>query len=136
MKLIALDVGERRTGIAFFDPQIDFVIPLDTIHHTNEGELLDAAEAVLKLRGAQDVIIGLPLLLSGIEGSQAKFAKMIGTQLEARGFDVDYIDERFTTDRLTPSDGDAKAACIVLNTYLQQKKHGKPEIFARNSTNS
>ena len=122
MKLIAFDVGERRTGVAFFDSQIDFVIPLDTIHHQNEGELLDAAEAVLRERGARSVVIGLPLLLSGVEGSQAKFAKMIGTQLVARGFDVDYIDERFTTDRQTPSDGDAKAACIVLNTYLQRKK--------------
>ena len=122
MKLIAFDVGERRTGVAFFDSQIDFVIPLDTIHHQNEGELLDAAEAVLRERGARSVVIGLPLLLSGVEGSQAKFAKMIGAQLVARGFDVDYIDERFTTDRQTPSDGDAKAACIVLNTYLQRKK--------------
>ena len=122
MKLIAFDVGERRTGVAFFDSQIDFVIPLDTIHHQNEGELLDAAEAVLRERGARSVVIGLPLLLSGVEGSQAKFAKMIGAQLVARGFDVDYNDERFKTDRQTPSDGDAKAACIVLNTYLQRKK--------------
>ena len=122
MKLIALDVGERRTGVAFFDAQIDFVIPLDTIHHKKEEELLDAAEVVLKQRGVTSVVIGLPLLLSGVEGSQAKFAKLIGGQLAARGFDVDYIDERFTTDRQTPSDGDAKAACIVLNTYLQKKR--------------
>jgi putative Holliday junction resolvase len=121
MKLLALDVGERRTGVAYFDSAIDFVIPLDTIHHKNELELLDAVDAVLQQRGVKDVVIGLPLLLSGVEGSQAKFAKMIGAQLVARGFDVDYIDERFTTDRQTPSDGDAKAACIVLNTYLQQK---------------
>ena len=121
MKLIALDVGERRTGVAFFDSAIDFAIPLDTIHHTNELELLDAADAVLQARGVKDVVIGLPLLLSGVEGSQAKFAKMIGAQLATRGVSVDYIDERFTTDRQTPSDGDAKAACIVLNTYLQRK---------------
>ncbi len=128
MKLLALDVGERRTGVAFFDTAIDFVIPLYTIHHTTELELLDAVDAVLQQRGVNDIVIGLPLLLSGVEGSQARFAKMIGAQLVARGFDVDYIDERFTTDRLTPSDGDAKAACIVLNTYLQQrtKRSKKP----------
>lgn len=122
MKLIALDVGERHTGVALFDSAIDFVIPLDTIHHTTELELLDAADAILQQRGVKDIVIGLPLLLSGVEGSQAKFAKMIGAQFATRGFTVDYIDERFTTDRKTPSDGDAKAACIVLNTYLQQKK--------------
>lgn len=121
MKLLALDVGERRTGVAFFDPAIDFVIPLDTIHHHNEGELVDAAEAVLQQRGVKNVVVGLPLLLSGIEGSQAKFAKGVGALLVARGFDVAYIDERFTTDRQHPGDGDAKAACIVLNTYLQRK---------------
>lgn len=122
MKLLALDVGERHSGVAFFDSAIDFVIPLDTIHHKNELELLDAADAVLKQRGVKNVVVGLPLLLSGVEGSQAKFARLVGTQLAARGYAVDYVDERFTTDRLTPSDGDAKAACIVLNTYLRQKK--------------
>jgi putative Holliday junction resolvase len=122
MKLLALDVGERHSGVAFFDAAIDFVIPLDTIHHHNELELLDAVDVVLQQRGVKDIVVGLPLLLSGVEGSQAKFAKMIGAQLVARGYAVDYIDERFTTDRLTPSDGDAKAACIVLNTYLQKKK--------------
>ncbi len=122
MKLLALDVGERHSGVAFFDAAIDFVIPLDTIHHKNELELLDAVDVVLQQRGVTDIVIGLPLLLSGVEGSQAKFAKMIGAQLVARGYSVDYIDERFTTDRLTPSDGDAKAACIVLNTYLQKNK--------------
>ena len=121
MKLIALDVGERRTGVAYYDSAIDFVIPLDTIHHHNELELLEAVDAVLQQRGVKDIVIGLPLLLSGVEGSQAKFAKMIGTQLATRGATVDYIDERFTTDRKTPSDGDAKAACIVLNTYMQRK---------------
>lgn len=121
MKLIALDVGERRTGVALFDSAIDFVIPLDTIHHADEGALVDAVDAVMKQRGVQDVVIGLPLLLSGVVGSQAKFAKQIGAQLAARGYTIDEIDERFTTDRQTPSDGDAKAACIVLNTYLQQR---------------
>ena len=122
MKILALDVGERRTGVALFDPAIDFVIPLDTIHHTSDGALLDAAESVLKLRSVKHVVVGLPLLLSGVEGSQAKFARGIGTVLASRGFIVDYIDERFTTDRAYPGDGDAKAACIVLNTYLQQQK--------------
>lgn len=122
MKLIAFDVGERRTGVAYFDPAIDFVIPLDTIHHAKEIELLDAAEAVLKQRGVTKVVVGLPLLLSGVEGSQAKFARGIGGVLASRGFDVDYIDERFTTDRAHPGDGDAKAACIVLNTYLKRAK--------------
>jgi putative Holliday junction resolvase len=122
MKVVALDVGERHTGVALFDPAIDFVIPLDTIHHADEAELLDVAEALLRGRGATTVVVGLPLLLSGVEGSQAKFAKRIGAQLVARGFDVAYVDERFTTDRQTPSDGDAKAACIVLNTYLRQKQ--------------
>lgn len=120
MKLLALDVGERRTGVAFFDPAIDFVIPLDTIHHADEGALIDAAENVLKTRGVTHVVIGLPLLLSGVEGSQARFAKQIGAALNARGCSVAYIDERFTTDRQSPGDGDAKAACIVLNTYLQR----------------
>lgn len=121
MKVLAFDVGERRTGVAYFDSAIDFVIPLDTIHHKNDAELVDAGLAVLEQRGATLVVIGLPLLLNGVEGSQARFAKMVGARFAARGFAVDYIDERFTTDRQYPGDGDAKAACIVLNTYLKRK---------------
>ncbi len=121
MKLIAFDVGERRTGVALFDSAIDFVIPLDTIHHVTDAELLDAAESMVHARGVTDIVVGLPLLLSGVEGSQARYAKQIGGALAARGCTVAYVDERFTTDRQTPSDGDAKAACIVLNTYLQQQ---------------
>jgi putative Holliday junction resolvase len=122
MKLIALDVGERRTGVAFFDSQIDFVIPLDTIHHQSDRELMDAIEMLLQHRAVKDLVIGLPLLLSGVEGSQAKYAKQIGATLVSCGYAVKYIDERFTTDRQTPSDGDAKAACIVLTTFLQQRE--------------
>lgn len=121
MKLVALDVGERRTGVAYFDSAIDFVIPLDTIHHASASELLDAAQAVLTERGASKVVVGLPLLPSGLVGSQARFARQIQAELAKRGYDVDEIDERFTTDRQYPGDGDAKAACIVLNTYLQRK---------------
>lgn len=121
MKLVALDVGERRTGVAYFDSAIDFVIPLDTIHHASAAELIDAAQAVLTERGASKVVVGLPLLPSGLVGSQARFARHIQAELAKRGYDVDEIDERFTTDRQYPGDGDAKAACIVLNTYLQRK---------------
>lgn len=121
VKRLALDIGERRTGVALFDPAIDFVIPLDTIHHETDDALLSAVRAVLQERGVTNVVIGLPLLLSGIEGSQARFARNIGAQLSTDTISVAFIDERFTTDRQTPSDGDAKAACIVLNTYLQQQ---------------
>ena len=89
MKIVALDVGERRTGVAYFDDAIDFVIPLDTIRHANAEELVEAADAVLAQRGVKDVVIGLPLLLSGVVGSQAKFARSIGEQLSKRGYAVD-----------------------------------------------
>jgi putative Holliday junction resolvase len=121
MKIIAFDVGERRTGVAFFDSAIDFVIPLDTIQHANADALLEAADAVLRERGVAKVVVGLPLLPSGLVGSQARFARQVQAELAKRGYDVDEIDERFTTDRVYPGDGDAKAACIILNTYLQRK---------------
>ncbi len=121
MKLLALDVGERRTGVAFFDPAIDFVIPLDTIHHVTEKEIIAATIDVATARQVERIVVGLPLLPSGLEGSQARFSRGIGSEL-AKKFDVEYIDERFTTIRSDPGDGDAKAACIILNTYLQRQK--------------
>ena len=122
MRYLALDIGTRRTGIAYLDTDVRVPLPLDTIHHTSEIELVDAVLPIIRHRKVDRVLVGLPLLLSGDEGEQAKESRKVGALLEAASFPVDYVDERYTTPRHSPHknalptqkiDGDAAAACAL-----------------------
>ncbi len=123
-RLLALDLGKRRTGAAYGDDATQIVIALDTIHHTSASQLIDAVEHIAKSRRIERLIIGLPLLLDGSEGEQARWTKKIGSMLEKRlAIPITYVDERFsslTHEKNVPSDADARAACIILNTEMEQ----------------
>ena len=124
MRYLALDVGTRRTGVAYLDSNIGIPLPLDTILHTSEKQVIDAVMTIIRERKIDRVIVGLPLLPSGVEGSQAAESRKIGMALQTAGITVDYRDERYTTP--APSqhknalptqkiDGDAAAACALLS---------------------
>lgn len=123
MRLLAFDIGTRHTGVAVFDDAHGLVLPLDTLHHPTDEDLLAQLTAVCAERGVTDTVLGLPLLPGGSEGSQARFVRGVGSALEAAGIRTAYLDERFTTLRHSPADGDAHAACAILGMYL--KRHGQ-----------
>jgi putative Holliday junction resolvase len=116
--VLGLDVGTRRTGVAFLDPAIGFVLPLDTILHETDGDVVAQVKDIIAAKNIKHVVVGLPLLPSGAEGSQAKFSRSIGDKLVTTGVTVSYFDERYTTVRNDPGDGDARAACTLLTLYL------------------
>jgi putative Holliday junction resolvase len=129
VRYLAFDVGMRRTGAAFLDENIGIPLPLETIRHHSVEELLEAALPLIAARKTDKVILGLPLLPSGEEGSQSAFVRSVGNQLEAQGIAVEYRDERYSTPRRhsdkaarhspPPSayDGDAAAACSLLSGF-------------------
>ena len=88
MNLIALDIGMRHTGIAFYSEETDIPMPLDTIDHKSDAELIEAIKAISSERDCKKLIIGLPLLLSGNEGEQAEYAKNIADILKNDGYEV------------------------------------------------
>lgn len=116
MRLLALDIGTRRTGVAYYDDATKIVLPLDTITHTSVEELLTKVEKVIALRMINHVYIGLPLLPSGVEGAQASSVRSFGSRLQRAGIPHSFVDERYTTPRGKDSDGDAQAACSLLQT--------------------
>jgi putative Holliday junction resolvase len=119
-RLLALDVGTRRTGTAFFDPKTDIIVPLDTIVHENEETLALRIAALVHERSIEAVVLGLPLLLSGDEGSQARIVRELGSMLIKNNMHVAYVDERYTTQKGGENDGDARAACAILTIYCEQ----------------
>jgi putative Holliday junction resolvase len=126
MRLLALDIGNRRTGIAYLDEDVGVPLPLTTLTHKTPEELLPQIEAMIRERKIDRVIIGLPRLLDGTEGTQAGLTRAVAEQIKAFGVEIRFVDERYTSPQIRtkkalrhsppPSayDGDAAAACAFL----------------------
>lgn len=121
MRLFALDIGMKRTGIAFVDTDNDIPLPLDTIVADDAEEMLSRVMDLIEARHVEAVVIGLPLLPSGDEGSQVEYVRECGEFLEEHGVSILYLDERYTTSQNTSFDGDARAACSLLQMYLERR---------------
>ena len=136
-RILAIDPGERRIGVAAADLGLRLAIPLTTI----EGGP-DAVEAVARLveeEGARALVVGLPLSLSGAFGPQAQRAQALAEALADRlSIPVLTWDERLTSaearrrlssggGRRDKRDVDALAAAIILQAYLDsQRPVGRP----------
>lgn len=96
MRAIGLDVGESRIGVAATDPLGMTAQPLETIKR-DDGSVKRVADLVRELE-ADAVVVGLPLLMDGSEGEQARkvrrFAEELGDSIEVP---INLVDERLTT---------------------------------------
>ena len=130
MKVLALDFGRARTGVAVSDPSGTIARPLGVVERAgSDAGLARLAELVLE-EEAERVVVGLPLTLRGERGEQARETEEFIDALKAVvGVPVESYDERFTT-RLaqtrpgdSPSDlaepDDARAAAHLLSSYLE-----------------
>ena len=131
-RILAIDPGERRIGVAAADLRLRVAIPLRTI----EGGP-DAVGAVARLveeEGAQALVVGLPLSLSGALGAQAQRAQaLVGALTQRLSVPVLTWDERLTSAearrrlsgegrRPNKADVDALAAAIILQAYLDSQR--------------
>jgi len=123
MKLLSLDIGTRRTGVAYGETESDFIMALDTIAHKTDAELIEKVSAIVKHRKIEKVIVGLPLLLGGEEGAQSRLVRSIANALtNATGLDVMFLDERYTSVAKKNEDPDARAACELLQIALEKRR--------------
>jgi putative Holliday junction resolvase len=127
MRYLAFDIGAARTGVAFLDTAVGIPLPLETIK-ASLGELPARIENIARERDVTGLVLGLPLLPSGKEGSQVTLVRSVAENLETRGFAVHFVDERYTTPRAgsraraypgrePPGDPDARAACALLEAF-------------------
>ncbi|MGH3013198.1 MAG: Holliday junction resolvase RuvX [Gaiellaceae bacterium] len=132
MKVLALDYGSARTGVAVSDPTGTVARPLGVI----ERAASDAGLArVLELASAERVeriVVGLPVTLRGERGLQAEETERFVERLrEATDLQVESFDERFTTalarqSGATRAAEDAVAAAHLLTSYLRWKASVRP----------
>jgi putative pre-16S rRNA nuclease len=122
LKVLALDYGAARTGVAVSDPTGMLARPLTVVERAaTEAGIARLAELV-RDEGAELVVVGLPLTLRGEHGAQAQETERFVDSLRAvLDVPVEVFDERFTT-ALAGGGGrapeDARAAAHLLSSYL------------------
>ena len=98
MRVLGIDYGERRLGLATSDETGTFAFPAGVIERTKVARDLAALRAVVQEREIDQIVLGLPLHLSGREGEAAGAAREFAARVERDlGLPVEWIDERFTT---------------------------------------
>jgi len=147
-KILALDYGRKKIGMALADAEARIAEPHDTLERVNRNEDMRRLREFVRDHGVKQIVVGLPLRLDGTSGEMAEEARRFAERVRKQiGVPVELVDERLTswqaeqvleqefgrriTHRETPqgrkritraSDGkytvDAIAAMLVLRDYL------------------
>jgi putative Holliday junction resolvase len=122
LKILALDYGSARTGVAVSDPTGTLARPLCTVERAATDDGLRRLRELVQDERAELIVVGLPLTLRGEVGAQAEETNRFVEQLRAAvDVPVETFDERFTTTLAGPGEGDdARAAAHLLSSYLQR----------------
>jgi len=123
LRIIALDFGRARTGVAVSDPTGTLARPLCVVEGAATPEGLRRVTEIVADQEADRVVVGLPLTLQGERGEQAvETEKFVEALAAATNVPVVTFDERFTTDLAaqtpSPAAEDARAAAHLLSSYL------------------
>jgi putative Holliday junction resolvase len=123
MKILALDYGRARTGVAVSDPTGTIARPLCVVERAESGDGLARLAALIGEHEVERVVVGLPLTLRGERGEQARETERFVEALnDVTKVPVVTFDERFTTvlAEQAPADmpEDARAAAHLLSSYL------------------
>jgi putative holliday junction resolvase len=124
-RVLALDYGSARCGCAVSDPTGVLATPLPAIAAPNTRRGIGRLRALVAELGAERVLVGLPLSLSGSESAQTAETRAFAARLEAAlPVPVELYDERFTT-RLAErtggrADEDSRAAAHLLDGWLSR----------------
>lgn len=136
MRIIGLDLGERRLGVAAADEAVRVAVPVATV--PVGADLLETVLSIVREQAASQVVVGLPLSLTGTIGPQGQRVMGVVQALQQRlNIPVYTWDERFTTveagrrshvsrrrrtRRPATSHRDAAAAAIMLQAFLDSQR--------------
>ncbi len=132
MKIMALDYGDARTGVAISDLLCSIVGSTTVIHSRNTQKTVEQICALVKENDVQEIVVGLPKNMDGSEGSRAELCRGFAEQVrQATGLPVQMWDERRTTveahnilsahnyhGKKRKNTVDAVAAGLILEGYL------------------
>ncbi|MCR4315226.1 MAG: Holliday junction resolvase RuvX [Planctomycetes bacterium] len=135
-RILAIDYGDKRVGLAVSDEMRIIATPMETIEGKTRKELIEIIASAVKERGVTLIVLGLPLNMDGSEGNRARKTREFAGLLEERlELPVEFIDERLTSvqaDALISERGisrrdrkkrgltDKVAAIIILRSFLDK----------------
>ena len=118
MKILALDFGSARTGVAVSDPTGTVARPVTIVERAATDAGFAKLLAVIAAEAPQEIVVGMPLTLRGEHGEQARETAAFVERLRAAvATRVEMWDERFTS--VLAGDDDARAAAHLLSSYLE-----------------
>jgi putative transcription antitermination factor YqgF len=125
VKVLALDYGDARTGVAISDPTGTLARPLRVVERAASEDGMKELVELVRAEEAERVVVGLPLTLRGEPGEQAAETERFAQALEEiLDVPVDLYDERFTTTLAGPGgEEDARAAAHLLTSYLEWSRN-------------
>jgi putative Holliday junction resolvase len=132
VKVVALDYGAARTGVAVSDPTGTLARPLCVVERAGTGDGLARLARLVGEEDAERVVVGLPLTLRGERGQQAaETERFIDALRRVVDVPVESFDERFTTALAAQAPApdaaeDARAAAHLLTTYLAWRSAREP----------
>ncbi len=140
-RLLGLDIGRRRIGIALSDPSGLLASPSEVLELRGRQEGQDEVAALVEEHQVVRVVVGLPLLMDGTEGEESRWVRAWTERLRQRlAVPVVLWDERLSTvaaERALLESGmrrerrkqrrDAVAAALILQSYLDAQVWGQGE---------
>ena len=131
-RILAVDYGDARTGIAISDLLCSIVGSTTVIHSRNQDKTLDAIMDLIEKNQVGELVVGLPKNMDGTEGTRAELCRVFAARLEERsGLPLRLWDERRTTveahnilsqhnyhGKKRKDTVDAVAASLILEGYL------------------
>lgn len=137
-RTLALDYGTRRIGVAVSDPTRTIASPLTTLtRRAGKRPPWAALAVIMEEREVEEVVIGLPLDLAGVEGEWAAEVRRFGAEVARRfGIPIHWMDERLSSvraeevvrgsglrkkERERKERVDATAAAIILQDFLERR---------------
>jgi putative holliday junction resolvase len=127
VRVLALDYGAARTGVAVSDPTGTLARPVCVVERASSVAGLDRVVSLVAEHEAGLVLVGMPLTLRGERGEQARATEAFVESLRTRlAIPVETYDERFTTTLAQQTGGrapeDAVAAAHLLQGWLERPR--------------
>ncbi len=136
MRALALDVGDRRVGLAVSDETGTLARPYGVYHRQGDRDDVEELATMAQTLRAEVLVVGLPLNMDGSSGEQARKAEKLGGAVAQRaGLCMELVDERLTTEeaeRILRESGmegrkrrlvqDALAAVLILQAWLDSRR--------------
>jgi putative Holliday junction resolvase len=127
MRLLGLDVGKSRIGVAFCDTSVGIVFPRNVINVKSEEKAIEEITKIVEQDRIDKIIVGLPLnfnsTISNIQSYVENFVNLLKKKVKV---EIEFFDERFTTKIASMMSSNSKnvdsiAAKIILEDYIKFK---------------